>query len=850
MLWIKRLCLLFTIVLALFLPLASPVWAHGPITLYYAGPEGKVRTALVLARLFEFTSDLSKAEILFLNGVIPDPASIASRLEEEGTSLILFLGPEIDSDKLKVLVGKEVKLVRRDDPVSLYSPPEIDDSLVKEIIWASAPQVRERFEVEGWDLEPLVVSFEDKSLLLGRTTLGKGTVYVFCVFLNGYNLQFQDWAYFNYFIYHLAVKATGRSPLTFADYPASPVPHARERTVIFALMGVILVTAGIAFWLIRRYSLSHPELLDELLASPEAYKAREAGTLWEEVGFHRPLGGFMVALMMGLLLFIPFILYQNFVLPVFILPSAQALGIWGRVVQFFNVLWLLFDLGTSTAFIKFFSQYRVRNPRLAIQYGQVFVWWQALSGAFQVAMVTAIASTVVPRSAYALYAWSIIIHTLIQIPGFYQVMRHSFMGWQRFDYAQYLDIALSLIFPMVTQPILVSVMMAWGQRNPVFGGPMGGVLGLGLAGYASELLTFLLGLLLYRRLGYNARLLFLAHFDFSVVKEALRFGVFEMLGSIAWALGQALEILITQVRLVNYAEVWGNWVIAQNFIFAYQVLHTLYGNLMSSISEAISNGRRILSQYYSVMAYKWGGFISAFVGAVLLAVADRFILGATGPEFTRAAVYVIPLIFWGAIQYPSWVGDYVQLASNRPYLKFTLVGGEQFIRIVLAFLLMARFQIYALIMAYFVALLTKDIVAYFVNHRFCFPQRFYFWQSLGAPILAGAAHYFLLRWVTGLIWRGDPVTSVLIFLVGILFSYPVFAFFYGLFGGWDDRTLGELKRGTEITGIMKPFAGLFWASSALGARISPLHNIFPITIYEEAMAEAHDLSLEKVKLVE
>jgi len=833
--------------LALLLSFALPAQAQEPIPIYYAGPEGKVRTALELAGVFTFVADPSQADVIFLNGIIPDPAAISGRVKE-WAGLVLFLGPNIAPEELEALLGSRPALSRRDNPLSLYTPPELGDPVAKEIIWTSSPQVRERFVIEGLPLEPLVVGFEDKSLVLGRTSLGRGQVYVFCVFLDGFNPQFQDWAYFNYFVYHLAVRAAHQEPSSFADYPASPVPHARERAIILALMAAILVTAGVAFWLVRRYSLSHPELLDELLANPEAFKAREAETPWEEIGFHRPLGGFLVALMMGLLLFIPFILYQNFVLPVFILPSAQALGIWGRVVQFFNLIWLLFDLGTSTAFIKFFSQYRVRNPQLAVQYGQVFVWWQALSGAFQVALVTLIASIIVPRSAYALYSWSIIIHTLIQIPGFYQVIRHAFMGWQRFDYAQYLDIALSLIFPMVTQPILVSAMVAWGRANPVFGGAMGGVLGLGIAGYASELLTFLVGLWLYSRLGYNARLLFLAHFDLSVVKEAFRFGVFEMLGSIAWAVGQAMEILITQARLVNYAEVWGNWVIAQNFIFAYQVLHTLYGNLMSSISEAISHGRRILSQYYSVMAYKWGGFISAFVGAVLLAVADRFILGATGPEFTRAAAYVVPLIFWGAIQYPSWVGDYVQLASNRPYLKFALVGGEQALRILLAFILLQRFQIYALIIAYFIALFSKDVATYFVSHRLCFPQRFYFWQSLWAPVLAGAAHYFLLRWVTGLIWRGDPITSVVIFLVGILFSYPVFAFFYGLFGGWDQRTLEELRLGAEIAGMMKPFAKLFWASSAFGARVSPLHNLFPITIYDEAVAEARGLSLERVKL--
>ena len=179
--------------------------------------------------------------------------------------------------------------------------------------------------------------------------------------------------------------------------------------------------------------------------------------------------------------------------------------------------------------------------------------------------------------------------------------------------------------------------------------------------------TFLLGFWLYRRIGYNAWVLFLAHFDGAILKSSLKFGVFEMLGSLAW-LGWtgSPESWITQGRLVNYAEIWGNWGLAQNFIFAYNILQTLFDAVMPAISEAISNGRRLLSQYYTVQAYKWGGMISAFLGAVLLAVADRFILGASGVEFVRASIYVVPLVIWGAIQYPSWVGDIVQLGRTSP----------------------------------------------------------------------------------------------------------------------------------------------------------------------------------------
>jgi len=602
------------------------------------------------------------------------------------------------------------------------------------------------------------------------------------------------------------------------------------------------------FFAVRRYSLRHPEALDRIVTDKNLFQQREAGTQWEEVGFHRPLGGFLMALSVGLVLFIPLIIYQNLVLPVYILPSAQALGIWGRVTQFFNWTWLLFDMGTSIAFVKYLSQYRVDDPKKGIQYGQVFIWWQALSGAVQVALVVALASTMVPKSAYALYAWSVIIHSIIQLPGFYQVMRHTLNGLQRQDYARYLDMSLNIVMPMLVQPVFVTLMFAWGRSHPVFGGAMGGLLGLGIAAYAAELFTFLIGLWLYRRIGYNAGVLFLAHFDWEVIKTSFRFGFYEMVGSLAWASGQAAEIAITQTRMINYAEIWGNWGLAQNFIFAFNVLQTLYDAVMPAISEAISHGRRILSQYYSVMAYKYGGMVSAFLGAVLLAVAPRFILGASGPEFARGAAYVVPLAIWGAVQYPSWVGDNVQLGADRPYLKSILVFAEQVVRVALAWVLLARFQVTALIIAYFVGLFAKGVSAYLINHRTCFPQRFFAWQSLFAPLLAAGAHFLLLDWINGYLWKGDELTSVLIFFIGVLPSFPVYMFLYGLFGGWDADTLTELEEAVDLSGIARPLAWLVWKSTALGARISPLHGRFPITIRAAALAEAVSLTGEKVDL--
>ena len=843
--------LVFLVLVAcLFIPSAA-VWAQGePLNVYYAGLDGSVRVALTLDRDIVFVTDPAQAEVFVLNAMIPaaDAAAIRTRVQT-GAGLVLVLGPELTAGSVSDLLGVPVTLERKDDALSLAPAAGDADNLLQDLLWTSAPQVRERLALTGGGLTPLVTGFEDNTLILGKMSIGSGWGYVLTAFLDDANTEFQQWPYFNYLVYHLAEGAAGRMPLSFADYPASPVPHRRDQIILVALMALVLVTASLAFWLVRRYSLAHPEALDAIVADREEFAAKEAHTAWEEIGFHRPLGGFFVMLFLGLLLFVPIIIYQNLVLPVFILPSAQAIGIWGRVTQFFGLVWTFFDMGTSVAFIKYLSEYRINEPRKGIMFGQVFVWWQALSGAFQVALVIILAGTVLPRTAYAIYTWSVIVHTFIQIPGFYRVMRHALTGLQRSDYAQVIDLGWALVFQMVAQPVLVAIMLAWGRTHPAFGATMSGLIGLGIAAYAVEVMAFLLGLWLYRRLGYNTRVYFLAHFDWQTVWKSFRFGVFEMIGAAAWGLGQSLEILITQARLVNYTEVWGNWVLAQNFVYGFNAIANLFEGLMPSISEAISHGKKVLAQYYSAIGYKWGGMLSAMLGSMLLAVADRFILGASGPQFVRAAAYAIPLLLWGAAQYGSWVGDMVQRGSNRPWLMVIMVGLEQTIRITLAILLVTKLQINALILAYFIGIIAKDVVSYFVNNRVCFPQRFYFWQSLGAPLLAGLTHYAILRWVTGLIWQKEQITSIIIFFIALVPSYPIFAFLYALFGGWDDDTLAEVRRAAGMASFMKPLAWLFWAASAMGARLSPLHGRFPISIRAEALAEAKTLEAERVSLV-
>jgi len=883
--WLKKLLplLLACVLLAACAPAQTGQLISDDV--YYAGDQSEVRTALSLAGITPIDT-LSQAEVIVLNGEIPDVDSIRQRVEN-GTGLVLILGEKTRAADLRSLLGQEIMLTQLDEPLSLVDAeaqpveqptfferverifqkeaapvevaPPARDQLNEQIVWNGAPQIRERYRVDGLaePVKMLVTGYETKEGVLweipaGTLSPSSGSIYLLSAWLTPEtNPQIQDWGYFDYLIYSLVERATGRTPLPFADFPASPVPHQQDRTGLLIFLGVELVFFFGAFIIVRRWSLRHPEALDSIVADKSKFINNEAATDWEKVGFHRPLSGLLVGMGIGIVLFIPLIIYQNLILPQFILPSAQALGMWGRVTQFFGLTWALFDLGTSVAAMKYLSQYRVTDPGRGMKYVQVYLWWQALSGSVQVAIVVVATSLGIVRTPYALFAWSIIMHTLIQIPGFYGVFRTTLNGLQRNDYARYLDAAWAIVWPVATQLALVPVFYAWGKAHPELGASMGGVLGLGAAAYAVELCNFLLGMWLYRRIGYKVSILFMAHFDWKIIKETFRFGFFEMLGGMTVAAGSALEIWITQSGLVNYSETWGNWILAGNFLLAFTVSTNLFDGIMPAISEALSSGYKKLSQYYSVQSYKWGAITSSVLGAVLLVVAPRFIIGSSGTEFQRAAILAVPLTIFGAIQFFGWLGDAIFLGSNRPVLRAMMILIEQAIRIILLVALLNRFQIEALVIAYFTGILIRGVVAYFVADRYCFPQKIYFWQTLAAPLLSGAAQYLFLTLIAKVVWQGDDISSIVLFFIGLLPAMPVFFFFYALAGGWDDAGLEEIAEASQMSGFLRPVVKVvFTYPSRWGAKLSPLHNRFPIKMRPLAMEEARLLTEERVKLVQ
>ena len=272
----RRVIITLLVFLILF-SMIQTVSANAALRVYYAGPQdNSVYTALTLAPKGTFTivSDPAQADVFLLNGVIPDPSGIATQVKR-GAWLVLIMGPGMSAQDVETVSGIPVSLTEQTNAVSL-TEIKISDALVTQIIWNGAPQVRERMEVLTplSSVQPLVTSYETGAWVLWAGN--HPNIYFFNAFITNYtdqqtqktssfNPQIQEWAYFNYLIYHLLERAAGQTPLSFADYPASPVPHVGDRNLLLILMGLMMITTFGAFFLVRRYSLKHPEELDKIV---------------------------------------------------------------------------------------------------------------------------------------------------------------------------------------------------------------------------------------------------------------------------------------------------------------------------------------------------------------------------------------------------------------------------------------------------------------------------------------------------------------------------------------------------------------------------------------------------------
>lgn len=818
---------------------------------------------------------------------------IVSSFVDAGGAIVIFMGQNLHEnatllDKLEIIdntifeAGKSKNQELMLSIVSNYSHP-----ISNKIDWNSAPEMK----VDNMTVIPsaslnssikrivdvypasknLQINLYRQPFILERVK-GSGDVILFSGWLEaGANLDFKVWPYFNYLLYGLIFESLDLSFQTYPGWAYSPVPHFFEQIIIGIIVLVLAVLAIALFIVVKNKSRSSMdqqtiEVLKLKAEEEERKRLEESKALekkleeqldlkddWEVIGTHRQLGGFLSIFFIGLILVLPQLLVSNFIMPQFIQPYPQAAGWYNYAFNFFQIVWILFDFGTSFALAKYFSQYRVKNPGKAVHYIQIYVWWQIFTGIIQVSLIAFMGSFIFPYTNLAHMSWIFVVYSFVQYPGVFLVFMYSFQGMQRSDYYLILYILWEIVFLLIGQVIFCYLGRLWGTANPVFGEALGAGIGYAVARCFDYWMTFIISILIFRKQGFSPKTCFRIDFSKKEVKESLIYGSKLGIGEGFVQLGWFIQVIITSLFVANYSNNLGWFNLVWTLGLVVQIVSLYSNTLLGAYSESSSHNKQNLTKLYVYQAFRWGNYFAFFLISVLFATGAKFLVGAAGEEYGAPAVkFLIPLLFFHIGGIFSWLVDPVfQGTGHTGYAMLAWII-EQLTRSLLMYIFVILFRdMVFVIIAYIPAVFAKDIIAWLIVRKKIIKFKLYPFKTFLTPALSAILNYVVLFFVGELIWAiplGDKIiNTAILFLLGIFIFMFFYAFLDGFLGGYDDNTLKEFQRAASMvtTRGIKFFPKTMFKVAKIGSKISPFHNKFKIDIYEDAMKEAYDLTLEK-----
>ncbi|HEY6395304.1 MAG TPA: polysaccharide biosynthesis C-terminal domain-containing protein, partial [Candidatus Binataceae bacterium] len=551
---------------------------------------------------------------------------------------------------------------------------------------------------------------------------------------------------------------------------------------------------------------------------------------WEIIGFHRPLSGFFYNFLLSMFIMIPFNFAVTFYIERnFVNPFLEARGAWAFVVQFMLVFFALLDLGTSQAMVKYFAQYRLKEPARAISYAQFFIWFHALAGIAQTTVLGLVAAIWMPGTPMAFLTWFVVLHTLVQFPGFVSIFSGLFRALQRFDYAQFLIVLTYVLNPFV-QLLCGIYARHWGLLHPVFGEGMGVVFGFAIGGMIANLLMGVFCAIFYHQIGFKLSTIFLAHFNRDTVRRSIVYGAKLTGGQVAVATSWALVPVVMIMLLPNALELYEIWIVTFTLSFAY--LETgayIFTTLMPTISESYSQNMIALTRRYLDQGLRWGLIGTTMLGGAFIVFSEMFVRGLLPPQFLRAAAVMGLIHMWRATDFTTRLPDQVFQGVGRTGIYTWTAIIEHTSRIVLAWYLIKWYGFPGIYYAFILSSVLRALMAWpLMGYLIAWPA-LSVWQTLINPGLAAICNYIVLWEFANHAWLGPGhvVNTCLVVLFCLFGSLPIYMFFSGLFG-WDRYALSEFRDAAEL--VPAPFgavAKFAYNVARIGSSMSPLQDRFP-----------------------
>lgn len=571
---------------------------------------------------------------------------------------------------------------------------------------------------------------------------------------------------------------------------------------------------------------------------------------WEEIGFHRPLGGFWFDLTIKIFSAIIGLLLISAIYK-YLYPYPEMEGYNRVAAGFFAIIYNIFDMGTAFGIERFIAEYRVKDTKKMLEYVRFFVWYQMFTGLVQVAAISGFIFMYLRQYVKLSYlSWLFLIICQKQYPGMLGTFKSVLKGLQKYNKSKILDFIGGAVFQNLTNIIFILLGRWWGQNTPMIGDLMGGAIGFAIGAYIDDFFTMMVSARYLQQelalLGYSMKDAVSTKIGKDVKKQCLWFG---FQASMVPILNIISETLIL-VMFLEYLPQYTTWVVLKSFAGGLSSSVNV-GNfeISSSIAESYSSDKKELTQFYVSNSLKWNGFLMMFLVLILigfLPVINQTVSTMEGLENYVPALIFIPFLLVEQLFFP-----YIQISD--PILVGTLHVGfytfvrlfEEIIRLGILYLLLIVLELpvvwgtlgIVLTLGYdrFYARLIKMVMALVYINRRVFKVKIYWMSTIVIPLISSIPGLIFIQ-----IWRIlllNPLTAMIGFIpaaiitvVACIAVIPFFLFLplVGYLGGFDDFQMETFRKAVELSGPSKWIVKGFYNAIEWGHERCPWKNKYKI----------------------
>ena len=628
-----------------------------------------------------------------------------------------------------------------------------------------------------------------------------------------------------------------------------------------------------------------------MFAKPKKGNGPAAGTekevttedLWNTVGFHRVSGSIFysyILLIGGALVG----LFTVSLIATF-MPYPEIHGYNGIVGSLLGFWFGLLDLnlggggGLSDSMARLIGQYSDTNPMKAMQYIKFYIWWQMISGLMQVTVLAFVGFYFLVHTSFQYLAWFILANSLVQYPGMLTIMQGSLSAFQRGDKAAWLQWLQDTVFNVTINIVFLIIGKYWGDSDPAIGELMGITIWYILSQFMGNYINLCIGAKMFatvmkkRGIEHGMLELFRPHFDRPIVIQCLKFTGKQWIGNqVLGIIGYFVGIYII-MQTPSFAS-WSGLLLIPNFL-GHLVSMINWGNpVVPAVSESYNNGKPELARYFVHNMFKYWMFTTVFMATPLIVLSSKIlntiiisgILGTSLANY-QAGIVMIPLVMIISAS-GQWRGWWSRLfvACDDPmppiWLNYIFTPSGYILQFVLLYLCVTTYTLPVWLIPLgfsgFINNIAQTVVGWiwFQRKILKIGYKQMAWQAFAAPALAAACYAGCLIVFQWALWpvlesaftamlgpQWGPLIMAFLILLAILFVFPLIMMvpFYALFGGWDDFTIEELRKTAAVSGPSKGIMIFMYKISAACAKVSRLHNRFPLADYKVVEKQLQEL---------